>query len=201
MTIEIKNTSYDDFFTATKCAFEKANIAPIRRDNIIRRFLKHQLFPQGNPGENEHRLPTLFENDSLKETSHKEGTIYIVRVGHYMLDGGSLVLEDIDTYVCASIERAHKEMYSIFERHYPDGQNGERLLGSTVVTNAIEKMARDDAEVRKIEEGVAEMDSNEACQWLRDNICIDELFSDSFFSDHLHMNTLEMSIVAEKLFK
>lgn len=71
MTLRIQGVSFSQFIDNTKDAFRKANISDVRRKNVIMRFLTAQLFPEGKPGENEHRLASLFEEEAVSATSSR----------------------------------------------------------------------------------------------------------------------------------
>lgn len=69
MPVQLRGIALQDHINNTKAAFAKANIHNVTRKNVVMRFLTAQLFPDGAPGENEHRLATLFDETETAPAS------------------------------------------------------------------------------------------------------------------------------------
>lgn len=191
--MQINNISYSRFFEATKAAFDKANIANVQRDSVVRRFLNNQLFPNQNVGENESRLKELFSDEKpvAQETLNLPTHAAVVLLEHYENNEQGNVLQSIDTYVCVGEEAINKKLAELFSFNYPDF-DGERILDSSLVVDEIERIAHDEDDEEIITQEICEMSSSEAEEWLLKNVSIDELVSDSFFGDFLNLDTLRI---------
>lgn len=184
--MQIINISYSDFFKATKDAFSASNISSVKRDSIVRRFLNHQLFPNQNLGENESRLSELFIDK--KEPEPKETHATVVMLEHYENNNEGNILVDVNSYVCIGKDAVNKKLAKLFSNNFPDF-DGERMLDSKTITDAIERIALDENDEALIYEEIAEMSSSEIESWMLKNISIDELTEDSFFGDFLNLDT------------
>lgn len=192
--MQINNISYSKFFEATKAAFDKANIANVQRDSVVRRFLNNQLFPNQNVGENESRLKELFtdEKPAIKEECSAPTHAAVVLLEKYENNDSGNELIGVDTYVCVGEDAINKKLADLFSQNYPDF-DGERILDSSMVIDEIERIAHDVDDEELITQEISEMSSSEVEEWLLKNVDIDELVSDSFFGDFLNLDTLKIS--------
>lgn len=195
--MKIIGTTYEDFFNATKAAYEAISGNHVQRDALIRKLLNLQFFPNQNIGENEHRIPSLFEdNHEERNTVQLPTQANTVLIDYYDYDDNdNFTLSHSNSYVCMTTEATNKKLLQLFINHYPENADGSKIIDHQMVTDKIEEMAweqanEDDDEYKsiksKIESEIEEMSVSEACDWLTDSFSIDDLIRDDFFGDFLH---------------
>lgn len=190
--MKIIGTNYETFFNATKAALA----AFVGNDKIasskVRKVLNLQFYPEQNIGENEHRLPELFQAQEAKEQelpTHAN----VVMLEHYENDDRGNILERVDTYICVGTDATDNKLKDLFESYYSEHADGSKILDAHMVERKIEALCWDedgeyDDALDAMTEKVREFSTNEACEWLIENFDIDDLITNDFFGDFLNMD-------------
>lgn len=201
--MKIIDTTYEQFTKSTLAALAPLVGNTEIRDSKVRQFLTRQLFPEQNIGENESRLPELFQE---KEVQAKElpNNANVVILERYDDGEQGFSLESFDTYVCISIEATNDKLKNLFESYYSEHADGSKILDSHMIESKIESLCwsedgeYDDA-LKKMTEEVSEFNTNEACEWLLENFDIDELISDDFFGSFLNLDLYKIRYEHSKI--
>lgn len=190
--MKIIGTDYNSLFAATKAAYERISGNEVKRDSLIRQFLNLQFFPNQHVGENEHRVPELFE-DKAEEKPTRANAVIIDYYDHD--ERGNQTLDYSNSYICITTEATNRKLRELFVNYYPEHADGEKISEASMVENKIESLAWEEAEndedsfdtiKQRIEDEVREMSVNDASDWLLEHFDIDDLTDDSFFGDFLH---------------
>ncbi|CAH6977374.1 hypothetical protein VCHA53O466_140020 [Vibrio chagasii] len=154
-------------------------------------------------------VPSVIEKEETPLTS---AHIVMLKTFGFNEQGTGYVLEDTDQVVCLSSEAIEQAQREFFSTAFPDHDGvAENVLESSLVENWLDKTYESDfnatpeeefdlqKEREKFEEDFNELGASDVCEWLLDNIDIDELVGD-FLSDLLSggLYAIEVSFVDVK---
>lgn len=197
--ITVSGISLSDFIARTKNALEATLGSPIKKERIVRQFLTRQLHGSNKEGQNEHNLAQFFaESTGSEQSTAHPSMCRVVTLTEYEpeLASDSLVIENVQHYLCMTDEAVDRTLEDLFRSSFPDHDGvTDSLMDARLIEDYLEKHDEDET----LAEELANMPSHEILEWLIETFPIGRLTSDSGLRDILWMNRIEIDVVAEEL--
>lgn len=205
MSLRISGITRPEFEQRVAHALEVFSGNPVRKLSRIRKATTILCHGGTGPGQNEHNLDQFFADEPAGASRDTDNRCLVIQLKFYNFEVSSdiAVLEDVDTFVCATTAAYEQKLADIFRANFPDSDRVlAEVLESSLVEDLVEARVEDEG-ANQSEEWAAldALDHPDMAEWLLATFGAEHLMLETdFFSDVLWMNMRQISVESTEIY-